>query len=942
MSSPTSNGSLPSGSSFPSENFVFTPRESDSPSSSPSPGSENRSLPGEVNPDISTHMQSHRLSSGPPPIFDLRGLAEALGHSNAPVSAPATPGPSVPRGKRSAPRGSPSAHAVTDEEPPEDKFNAPEFQQALIDSRALIGGLASVLASSAIHVEPDSTIQGLRRKADELAKFECPPTRTVGLVGDSGVGKSSLLNSLLDTRDLARTSNNGAACTCVVTEYRYHNAEHFAINVELFDEDEVSNQIQDMFRDYRHFHLRSEDMETDEERKHWKERADLARDTFQAMFRGRFTVSFLQGGQPDGQILDTLLRWATDLRPHDLDEPLVGRTLSECSASLMALTSETDSSQAALWPYIRKISVSLNAHILSKGLVLVDLPGLRDLNSARRNITERYILECDEIFAVCFIGRAITDAGVASVFELARQAKLSNVGIICTRSDDINPTEACRDWRGARAKEIQRLLDASNDAKEQLRDLQEQLEDLDDGSDSDSSENNTLNVKLHPLYRSLQKTRGIVQRRELELQRYLILTRNALVIKKLSEMYGKESLVKVFCASNTLYWNYRSVCPKEKAVPFLELSGIISVRRHCIAIVSDSQLRIATAYLRDRIPDLLSNLQLWVQSGESGSANAERKQAIRETLNALEQKLRRDLTGRLSPPNVMAKRLVMELQANILDICQFEDWTEGAVEAGQDWSSWYHSTYAAFCRQYGNYSTGAAGHHDWNSEAMATMSGELTVPWHALCVALQSRLNAVLTSISTALDTAYDHLEAKLGDHPTAIVPLEQALMSRQRLLEAVVEDLFERFNANVGTLRTDVLSGLRTSYFGEAMETSYRAANCQSGSGSWGRKKAIINGKLADDDLFRGLMRRLKSDFKELANTLQTDVQASVAESLEVVRGTLDMIRSENVALESEKDPGFRTRVDVELKEVIEAMGRIQGVVSNTNNLTAGTTEKA
>lgn len=63
------------------------------------------------------------------------------------------------------------------------------------------------------------------------------------------------------------------------------------------------------------------------------------------------------------------------------------------------------------------------------------LLGLRDLNSARRNITERYLIQCHEIFAVCCIGRASTDVGVTKVFDLARQAKLSNVGIICTKSD---------------------------------------------------------------------------------------------------------------------------------------------------------------------------------------------------------------------------------------------------------------------------------------------------------------------------------------------------------------------------------------------------------------------------------------------------------------------------------------------------------------------------
>ncbi len=47
----------------------------------------------------------------------------------------------------------------------------------------------------------------------------------------------------------------------------------------------------------------------------------------------------------------------------------------------------------------------------------------------RRSITERYLLSCDEIFVVCNIGRAVTDVGVETVFELARQADLANIGI---------------------------------------------------------------------------------------------------------------------------------------------------------------------------------------------------------------------------------------------------------------------------------------------------------------------------------------------------------------------------------------------------------------------------------------------------------------------------------------------------------------------------------
>jgi hypothetical protein len=107
--------------------------------------------------------------------------------------------------------------------------------------------------------------------------------------------------------------------------------------------------------------------------------------------------------------------------------------------------------------------VLTNAHVLSKGLVFADLPGrsftltnfllfittnslihcsiltslagLRDTNTARRNITERYILACDEVFAIADIGRAASNEGVKDVIKLAQRAEVSNIGIICTKAD---------------------------------------------------------------------------------------------------------------------------------------------------------------------------------------------------------------------------------------------------------------------------------------------------------------------------------------------------------------------------------------------------------------------------------------------------------------------------------------------------------------------------
>lgn len=50
-------------------------------------------------------------------------------------------------------------------------------------------------------------------------------------------------------------------------------------------------------------------------------------------------------------------------------------------------------------------------------------------------ITERYVAECDGVFAIAPIGRAISDAGVKAAIDIARKTSRNNVGIVCTKSE---------------------------------------------------------------------------------------------------------------------------------------------------------------------------------------------------------------------------------------------------------------------------------------------------------------------------------------------------------------------------------------------------------------------------------------------------------------------------------------------------------------------------
>ncbi|KAG0709519.1 hypothetical protein DFH29DRAFT_869853 [Suillus ampliporus] len=62
-----------------------------------------------------------------------------------------------------------------------------------------------------------------------------------------------------------------------------------------------------------------------------------------------------------------------------------------------------------LWPLIRQVNVRCNAKALSTGAILVDLPGVADVNAARNSIAKDYMKKCDCIWILAPITRAVDD-----------------------------------------------------------------------------------------------------------------------------------------------------------------------------------------------------------------------------------------------------------------------------------------------------------------------------------------------------------------------------------------------------------------------------------------------------------------------------------------------------------------------------------------------------
>ncbi|EED13693.1 conserved hypothetical protein [Talaromyces stipitatus ATCC 10500] len=609
----------------PSPSIHITPTASDTNSRHPTANAGVEGLADGISVAQMRHNHQ-RAQSAESNIYlshdDSADGSQIIGRSTASPSRRRRSGSGIPQ----------PTHKVEDEEPPQALFYETQFQEALTNAKNVTARLARVLSEVNSHHENDSSIQSLCQHATRLSTFEPPSRRIVGLVGDSGVGKSSLINSLLDKIEFARASNSGAACTCVVTEYHFHDKNDYSIGIEYFTVQELRTQFEQLLRVYREHKSMTvaeagEDLRQETEaREDLRQKAELAKVTFQASFRRKLDdIPEVLSDLPYDQAVNTMMAWVPEVAP-ELGTR-VGETreafedINECSNRLRILTSEMEEGgQACLWPFIRKLKVYMRAYILSRGLILVDLPGLRDLNYARKNITERYVRQCDQIFAVAKIGRATTDAGVQEVFELACRASLLNIGVVCTQTN-----EAKDDWPAERAR-ISRMEEDITRRREELASLEEDI--------SDFSQQHRLSTQDVQIFLEIQQERG-----RAVLKRHIMAVRNQKVCSDLRERYSADPNMPTFCVSNTMYSEQRDK-PVQESLPFLNLSGILELRRYCIGIVAESHLQAATKYIKREIPALLGSIELWIKAG-SANTNEEGKKKLTDVVSLVQNELDR-------------------------------------------------------------------------------------------------------------------------------------------------------------------------------------------------------------------------------------------------------------------------------------------------------------
>lgn len=94
------------------------------------------------------------------------------------------------------------------------------------------------------------------------------------------------------------------------------------------------------------------------------------------------------------------------------------------------------------------------------------------------------------------------------------------------------------------------------------------------------------------------------------------------------------------------------------------------------------------------------------------------------------------------------------------------------------------------------------------------------------------------------------------------------------------------------------------------------------SGRGCTKLRQAVVKRKFADEATFESMMRELRRCFKNHAEDLRQKLEELASTHLGAMRATLDLVREENAAEESERDPEFRQRLAEEVARARCLMG--------------------
>ncbi|PSC69626.1 tat pathway signal sequence [Micractinium conductrix] len=264
---------------------------------------------------------------------------------------------------------------------------------------------------------------------DMAARARLPPV-VIGVVGDTGAGKSSMLNALLEEEEVL-PQNGMRACTACVVEVSYVSHAHYQAEIEFMTEGEWMEQVERPWGDL------------------------LGEDGLPQLARG--------DRPPDSRSM------------HGAAQAVLDATRPPGTWAARCPKNRRD--EVATWALVKVCRIAHNWPLLASGAQLVDLPGVRDANAARGAVAEAYLKRCNAIWIAADITRAVDNKTAKDLLgdsfrrQMMLDGQFNAISFVATKADNIMPREVI-DSLG-----VQDICHLTGTSLESFTQLEEQIEE---------------------------------------------------------------------------------------------------------------------------------------------------------------------------------------------------------------------------------------------------------------------------------------------------------------------------------------------------------------------------------------------------------------------------------------------------------------------------------
>ncbi|KAH9951114.1 hypothetical protein B0H21DRAFT_353427 [Amylocystis lapponica] len=298
----------------------------------------------------------------------------------------------------------------------------------------------------------------LRRKVwEHEIQRQGAPTTIIAVCGATGAGKSSLLNAVLG--DNIVPTSGSQACTAVVTEIGYHAKATIDAIVSFLPEVEWKRELTILLED-----LTDENVRKVTGR---KSGVDVTLNKIQAVYPSIPHAKLAEMSTDEIISHSPEIKALLGTKQHisAVNSSTFGKEIAEYIDS-KGQNSGQEKEKAAWWPLIAKVQVFCSSPALSTGAILVDLPGVADVNSARDKIANGYLEKCDCVWILAPITRAIDDKAAKNLMNDAFKAQLmmdglydgSTITFIATKCDDVHSEEIINDLGLKKDPKLEKIL----------------------------------------------------------------------------------------------------------------------------------------------------------------------------------------------------------------------------------------------------------------------------------------------------------------------------------------------------------------------------------------------------------------------------------------------------------------------------------------------------